>query len=150
MSNYTDDGPYTKHGTTCKFCRKPITVEIAVSYAEIGDPLKIIPLAACDRCSDLREERRKLESKIRVVSMTYAAMGGSKSKEIASRYMGIFEKVLMDYANMIARWHFMDGKCWDDVAVQTIMEHPEAWPKVVQTLWVIFKDANKSRKGVGV
>ena len=146
MTNYESDGPYVRHGTTCKFCKNPITIEVAVSYAALGDPHGIIPMAACDRCADLHEERRILEDRVRIAAMTLNNIKGVESRKEANvRYTGIFEKLLHDYAKMIARWHYLQGESWDQEAVAMIIEHPEAWPSVLRTFWAVFRDANAKR-----
>jgi hypothetical protein len=136
---------FTSHGVTCKFCKKPITIEVADSYAELGDPHKLIPIAACNRCADIREERRILEDKIRKLSMTFNSMKPDARKQETGRYRLAFDRLLKRYANLICRWHYLSGMTWDDAALDTIIEHPDHWQDVLKTLWTIFRDANRDR-----
>jgi hypothetical protein len=133
------------HATHCKFCHKPITIEISDEYEVNNDPLKILPLASCNRCADIRVERRRLEDKVRVTAMTLAMAGKHRTAEVAAKTRTVIEKLLKDYANLICRWHYLSGMTWDDAAVDTVMEHPDKWPDVLKTLWQIFRDANKER-----
>ena len=134
-----------KPGTNCKFCKKPIVVETDDEYSTMGDPLKILSLAACNRCADLRIERRKLESSVKTIC-TMRQMDKRIAGDRFKEHQAALEALLKGYANMIARWHLMSGMSWDDKAVAVIMEHPEAWPDVLATLWRVFRDANKGRR----
>ena len=133
-----------KHGTTCKFCQKPITVEIDDTYAALGDPLKLLGLACCDRCADLRVEHRKLEANImHLCRIRELDPKVAKAREQSHR--STLEKLLKQYANMIARFHFMEGMSWDDASLELIMDKPEAWSSVLKELWKMFKDCNHDR-----
>jgi hypothetical protein len=145
MSPYLSDGPYTQHATHCKFCHKPITLEVSESYDTIGDKLKLFPAAACNPCADIRVDRRQLEAKISRAAMTLAGAGPKATVEFRGRFHAILEKLLQDYAKLIARWHHLSGMSWDDAALDTIMDHPTHWPQILQTLWTIFQDSNPSR-----
>lgn len=136
-----------KHGTNCKFCQNPITVEIDDAYANLGDPFKLIKIACCDRCADLRVERRMLEDKVRKVCRV-RELDPKLAKTREQSHRSTLEKLLKQYSNMIARWHYLSGMCWDDRATETIMDHPEAWNSVLATLWKIFKDANPARSRI--
>lgn len=133
------------HGTTCKFCKKPITVEIDDDYSKLHDPLKLLPIAACNRCADLRVERRKLESKVKITAMMLALAGKHRTNELESKCRSVLDALLKQYANMIARWNYMQGMSWDEECIAVIMEHPDQWATVLKTLWQIFYDANKNR-----
>lgn len=133
-----------KHATNCKFCRKPITIEIDDSYAELGDPHKLIPMAACNSCADIRVERRVLESKIKYSCMNRLSTK-RPSEEYLNKFRNLMEKLMKDYASMIARFHFMSGMSWDDECLEAIMEHPENWNEVLSRLWKMFRDSNPER-----
>jgi hypothetical protein len=128
------------HATNCKFCKRPITVEIDDSYAGLGDPYKILPLAACNRCADLRVERRRLEERVqRVCNNLIFSAGSSSALKTSTRT--ILTKLTKSYASLIARWHEMDGMSWDEEVVNQIMDHPENWGEVLGRLWRMFKQS---------
>lgn len=139
-----NDGPFHQVGTTCKFCRKPITISISDSYDYLADPHKLIPLAACNQCADLRVERRSIESKVKFICKM-RQLDNNRAIKGADRDRVALEKLLKQYANMIARWHFMQGMTWDDAALDLIMDKPAHWFDILGTLWRIFKDANPER-----
>jgi hypothetical protein len=136
-----NDGPFHSVGTTCKFCRQPITVQIADSYDELSDPLKLLPLAACNHCADLRVERRKLESKIQFICKLREFGPKVPSPEKNRDTRSILETHTKAYAKLIARWHEMDGMSWDEEVVNQIMDHPENWGEVLGRLWRMFKQS---------
>lgn len=127
-----------RHATTCKFCRKPITLEIDDAYAELGDPYKLLSLAACNECADVRELRRLLEDRVRKLAMTVAAMHHPKPEEIASVRKNLL--VLCEkYSRMIARWHRMEGMAFDAAVVDDILNRPDQWPVALRGLWGMFR-----------
>lgn len=126
-----------RHATTCKFCHNPITIEVDAEYAELGDPLKLLPLAACNQCADLRVERRFLEDRIRKAAMIFAAIRkpGDEAKQVARVN---FTSLCTRYARMIARWHRVEGMSWDQAIVDQMMERPEQWPDTLSQMWKMF------------
>lgn len=133
-----------KHATHCKFCKKPITIDVDDDYESIGDPHKLIPMAACNSCSDIRVERRVLESKIKKACMERVSTK-RPSDEYLNKFRNLMEKLMKDYARMIARFHFMSGMAWDDECLELIVEHPAQWTEVLSRLWKIFSESNHSR-----
>lgn len=133
-----------RHGTQCKFCKKPITLEIDDSYSEISSPVKLLPLAACNRCADLRVERRAIESKVKFICL----MRHNNPKAAESRkehHRQALEKLLKGYANLIARWHYLEGMSWDDECLNVIMEKPSHWATIMAELWKMFAACNPER-----
>ena len=126
------------HATTCKFCHKPITLQIDDAYAELGDPYKLLSLAACNECADVRELRRLLEERIRKVAMMVAAMDRPKQEEkdlMRKNLLVLCEK----YSRMIARWHRMEGMAFDAAVVDDILTRPDQWPVALRGLWGMFR-----------
>lgn len=136
-----DDGPFKQIGTNCKFCKKPINLDIALSYDEIADQHKLIPIAACNRCADIRVERRVLEFNVKYIC-TLRALKKKESEEARNNAEKALGELLKRYASMIARFHFMDGMSWDDQCLDVIMEHPANWSEVLARLWKMFRDSN--------
>ena len=132
------------HSTSCKFCHRPITVEIDDDYASLGDPFKIIPLASCDHCADLRVERRGLEFRLaRASSIVSLLPVGEAKKREAMR--AILERLTRAYAKLIARWHRMDGELWEPGIVDQIMDNPLKWGNTIGHMWRAFKDWQRSQ-----
>lgn len=126
------------HATTCKFCKLPITVTIDDDYAALGDPYKLIPLGACNHCSDVRVERRRLETKISMAVSRMVRAGKLDEDEKKEHAEGL-SLLLKDYARMIARWHRKEGMCWDDEIVNSVMKFPEKWTEFLGRLWRMYR-----------
>ena len=125
------------HQTQCKFCHKPIGVEVDDDYAGLGDPFKLLPLASCNRCSDLRVERRNLELRLErccsLVSMT--GLDEAKRRETLKGVLGTLSR---KYAEMISRWHNHEGSLWDESIVSQLMDNPAHWGNTISHMWRSF------------
>lgn len=127
------------HATSCQFCKLPITLEIEDGYAGLGDPHKLIPMASCNHCADLRVCRRTLEGKLRTVCRVIQMSGQNATDTLKSNTKKSLTRLTQDYAKMIARWHRLEGMAWDEECVNQLMEHPEQWGEIVSQLWKTFK-----------
>lgn len=133
------------HGTTCKFCNQPITVEIDDGYAAMGDPFKLLKLAACNRCADLREEKRMLEAKFkRACSLLSAVPVGDPKRRETMR--NVLEVLTKKYAEMIARWNGMDGSLWEEAILNTLMERPDRWASIIGKMWGAFREWKRQQE----
>ena len=126
------------HSLTCKFCKRPITVEISDDYAKLHDPYKILPMACCNFCSDIRVERRMLEGTIQRVCSAISVVPVSDEKRRATM-RGVLEKLTKKYAGMVARWYGMEGGLWEEGVLDVLMKNPNEWPDVLGKLWASFR-----------
>ena len=55
---------YNHFEATCKICGRAITLKIDPNYNALSDPSRLIPLATCDSCFDLRMTGVKLHRMI--------------------------------------------------------------------------------------
>ena len=145
QEEYLSNGPYTKFSTECKFCKKPITIEISQSYFGLNDPFKLLPLASCNKCSDLRVERIGIENSVKRVAMILHLAGRNRSSEMVSRSRDSFIKLTQKYANLIARWNGMDGGAWDVEGVELLLDKPDHWSKILGEFWKMFTDSQRHR-----
>lgn len=128
-----------RHATNCKFCKRPITVEIDEAYAALGDPFKLLPLACCNACADNRVSRRKLERKIQLVVTCLSLAGSNKTENLMQTSREQLTKLTRYYADMIARYHHMDGQLWEPSIVEQIIEKPDAWGETLSRMWLAFR-----------
>lgn len=131
-----------KHATHCQFCKIPITVEIDDSYAELGDPYKLIRMAACNRCADLRVTRRNLERLMGRQCSALCLLRSSKTKE-PTEIRSNLERLTQDYARMIARWNHLDGMAWEPAIVDAILEDPHHWGDIAARMWRMCRKPNQ-------
>lgn len=128
-----------RYATNCKFCKKPITLEVDDDYHKMGDPHNLIPGAACNSCADVRELRRRLTDKINSMSAFFQRLYRSMNEtdKLAARER--LEKILKKYANVIARLHGKDGMAWDDAFVEEFLKHPELCNEIVSRMWKVYR-----------
>lgn len=131
-----------KHATHCQFCKIPITVEIDDSYSELGDPYKIVRMAACNRCADLRVTRRNLERLMGRQCSALCLLRSSKTKE-PTEIRSNLERLTQDYARMIARWNHLDGMAWEPAIVEAILEDPHHWGDIASRMWKMCRKPNQ-------
>lgn len=128
-----------RYGTTCKFCKKPITIEIDDSYDVLGDPQKLIPLAACNHCADVRVKRRNLESALQrqCSAIQLLNSAGVKVPEKARKNLTYLAQ---QYAKMIADWNHTKDTAWDDAIVDALLQKPQDWGNIIARLWKMQGD----------
>lgn len=141
-----------RHATHCKFCKAPITVEIDDEYSKLSDPYKLIPMAVCSPCSDIRVLRRKLERKVQIVCRVFQMAGKNATDELSEKTKKSLTALTQDYASMICRWHKLEGMAWDEECVSQLMEHPERWGEILGHLWKMFRQSRREelRQMLGV
>lgn len=131
------------HATTCKFCRIPITVTINDEYAKLGDPYKLLPLASCNRCADLRQQRRSLEDRFRRASRIVSLCGSDSDQRQTMK--GVLQRLCVAYADLVIRWKRVSPmdqdtiKAMADDAVNGILDKPDALNVVLNTFWQLIK-----------
>ena len=133
------------HATTCKFCHLPISVQVDDTYAETGDPFKIIKLAACNWCADVRVSRRKLEAHLARVCRNWQLLGADPKPEQREKFGDILTRLTQAYARMVSKWHRKEGCIWDEACVQLLLDKPERWGEIVGQLWKLYEDWEKEQ-----
>jgi hypothetical protein len=137
--------PNMNHGINCKFCQKPISIEVDDDYAALGDPNGLLPLACCNPCADIRNDRRRIETAIARVCAAVSSLSRSeeREREIAR---GALVKLTKAYAEMIARWHHVSGGAWDEEGVSLLMDKPRHWPQIIGIYWQMFREWQHQRE----
>lgn len=122
--------------TTCKFCKRPITLEIDPSYDIGKDPMGLVPLACCNRCADLRERRRNIVAALNEVCLSLAAeLNPSvlfKMKDEAREGM---RTLLMKYRGLAEDWHHGDCGDWDEAMLDAVLASPRNYTSVLGRIW---------------
>ncbi len=132
-----------KYGTNCKFCKKPITIEIDDAYAELGDPYKLLPMAACNRCADLRVQKRNIEGQLGSLCASISVAKGSKDGMPKNAKSNV-ERLTKIYASLIARWNNLDGMAWEPGIVDAIIADPHHWGDISHRMWQMCRKPNNT------
>lgn len=124
-----------KFTTRCKFCQRPLVIVIDDCYPIERDPQRIIPLAACNRCADLRETQRRLEDSIGRVCMSFWShktnrkAGPDESVRMATEEN--LTHLTKKYADWFGEFKGLTGYLWDNALVESLMDKPERWGQVL-------------------
>ena len=134
-----------RHACTCKFCQTPITVSVDDDYAKLGDPYKILKLATCNFCADIRVERRRLDERIARCCRNLSLLpeGESKARDKLKLAM---EKLTKHYAELVCRWHHAQGSMWEEEILNSILDKPLEWPHIIGRLWTMFRQWRDSQQ----
>lgn len=126
------------HGLNCKFCQKPISVEVDDDYAALGDPYKILHLACCNFCGEVREERRKIYDKLKRALTWLEVAGDSKTvRDNSAELLTILTKRLM---RLIGKWYAVPDLIWEEAIVDQIMAGPKKAHVVLASMWRMGKE----------
>lgn len=124
--------------TTCKFCGCGLVLKIDDSYDEIGDPFKLLKLAACNNCADVRVWRRKVEARIDfTVSFVKKAKADKDSLKLDALKRKL-DDLCREYLRMVAQWMGQSEVGWDPQISESIIDNPELWNKVLAQCWKLF------------
>lgn len=89
----------------CKFCQCNVSLDIDDTYVNSGDPYKIMRLAACDRCADLRERRRGLhQAFVQACSSVMAGADATGAKPVFERLTKAYLKLICDWTHQSIAW----------------------------------------------
>ena len=134
-----------KHATECKFCKAKLVIEIDEDYASVGDYLNLMPLAACNRCADLRVRKRTIEEAI------YLTVGwlnqNPRAPKDATRQT--LTELTQAYARLIADWLRASGPAWDAEIVELILDKPKHAARVLFQCWKMYEPSRGVRNLLG-
>lgn len=133
-----------RHQTECKFCRKPIFLEIDDAYAGMRDPYKLVPMASCNRCADLRVRKRTLEERISRTCMAYfqhlhvrGEKGPEQSEEAEVKQ--VLVALTKKYTEWFGEFSGISGYLWDMELVNLLMDRPKDWQHVIVQYCGLFR-----------
>lgn len=121
--------------TKCKFCGRPIEIWVDDAYARMGDPFKLVKLAACNRCSDLKVEKRLLDSRLNWAISRLQLAGDEKAA--SDRYRGIVSGLMHKYWDLICRWTSIRNTEFDEGIVEMVLSNPSKCARMVSEMWRI-------------
>lgn len=123
----------------CKFCSCTLHLVIDDEYHAQGDPfhlLALTKLAACNRCSDLRERRRLLHE--RLIQVCANLIANPKDEDTRSRARDLLEPLTKKYVKLISEWTGQQ-LVWEEDMVSPFIAAPKAIGKHLRLLWGLTK-----------
>jgi hypothetical protein len=133
----------------CKFCGKTLALQVDDSYADLGDPFKLVGMAACNRCADMRVERRKLEHEIRTFALGLIGLKGKARQDAESAAAPFLHKLLESWLDLAKRWRGVAVE-YDDGMLDSLLAKPEEYADVLMRMWTLAKHAAKQPELAGV
>lgn len=125
----------------CKFCHKPLVLRCEAEYGDFGDPYKLVRLAACDWCADLRVRQRTIIDGLKhvVYLMGYGAPD-EKLKEAA-------RKLLKGYVRLASDWLKIDPAMdWDEAIVEDFLARKNKLGAVLSGIWKMARQQASQEK----
>lgn len=130
---------------TCKFCHTPLRLKLHEEYS-VSDPLKIIQMAACNRCADLRDRRRVLHLRFasvcsgisNLVDRSTSTMTDAQRKEVQeamTKAHDNIEHLVKLYLRLIGDWYNRDDLVFEEIMVPPFMQAPHDLSKHIARLW---------------
>lgn len=120
---------YIVHECRCKFCGVMLKAEISKDYSELGDPLNILPIAACNRCADLRVRKRKIVGKINFDLDRWLHLSRTDRSELEDDFRKSFRAVINDYCKVCSELQGRKEYHYDSEIVETILSMAEFEPE---------------------
>ncbi len=107
---------------TCKFCKRPLSLQIDDDYAALGDPFKLTPLACCDGCADYMMARRKIFDRVKHICMKL--FGGAVEKDDLPKTREALTALVQRYMRLISDHRDCPMPDWDSGLMDDLMEKP--------------------------
>ena len=121
------------HEATCKFCRLPLMVEIEEDYIKLGggmlgDIPTLTKLAACNRCADYENGKRRLRDEADKTARTlsleiYAKRGTSPLAETSRENLRV---LFSKWFNLVCN-HLLIETQTDESFIEAVMSKPHCW-----------------------
>lgn len=134
----------------CKFCGRELQLEIADTYAAVYSERKLVTLAACNQCADLRVARRHLEESLerlkifilrRCIAQAEAGLFTQKklvhdfSNEELKEIRLNLRKVMTEYLAFIGMWKQEKAQPFSESIVDALLDRPGHWDRTIRRLW---------------
>lgn len=124
----------------CKFCHKPLVLKCDAEYGDMGDPYRLVRLAACDNCADLRVRQRNIIEGLKHAIFLMAYGYDEKLKE-ASR------KLLKAYLRLVSDWLHIDPVLdWDEAILDDFLVKKDKLGAVLNMMWQMGRHHVAQRK----
>lgn len=124
----------------CKFCQRELVLMCDPSYDLAGDVHKLLAMAACNRCADLRIRKRKLETRIELAAQKFKQATMDREPDLCSALRVKLTELTTHYCNLIAEWLGATSAYWDREIVELICDKPDHWPAVLKQCWSLYED----------
>ena len=123
---------------SCTFCHRPLTLNIHDAYDALADPMKLIPLAACNRCADQRVLRQSLVSGISAMCLRLSGARKKDAEAAAEASKPALRQLLQRWLGLSNSWN--DGEVvWEDAMLETLLQDPAGYAGVLDGIWKLAR-----------
>jgi hypothetical protein len=129
----------TEIKTKCQFCGAELSLEVDDSYAQIGDPYKLLGRASCNRCARLRERRRSITEGLSQLCHQLAHCPLSDRAEVVTSLSPALRSMLMAYVGLMEDWKNGEAGEWDESILQAVISSPNKCGDVLKTIQGLVK-----------
>jgi hypothetical protein len=109
----------------CKICGCHLVLQLGTNYPQEKDPMKLIPMATCNRCYDLREQRIRIETNLKRLCHELAVEKMTDDKR--ARTLDLIQKTCSIFskwcASLLRRQHAANV----GFLFSAIKEQPKRW-----------------------
>lgn len=117
---------------SCKFCKQPLVLRVGDGYDVVSDPLKLVPLCACNRCANFRTNRRQISTIIFQIAAILTINRCTANVESARRNLSV---MLSRYGKLVSEWMSLEPYVLDPGAVEAIIQQPNNVGDVLSAFW---------------
>lgn len=118
----------------CKACGKPLSLQVDQSYAELGDPYRLVQGAVCNRCGMTELRRRGIEDNIRRICLGINAAAPACQAGLKEQGRDVLVQLVEQYCQVAGR-AFNATLPFDLVLVEDLLQSPGRYELVLQRIW---------------
>ena len=119
----------------CKFCHCDLNLVVDDDYAAIGDRFKLIEIASCNRCHDLRVMRRNIGDGVKSICIIILNSDGAAQQTVRESLRGSLSTLLRSWMGLAEDWKHNEGPEFDEAALDGLLNDPRQYPDVLKRLW---------------
>lgn len=121
-----------KHKTKCVFCACDLMVDIDQACPG-GRLVKLLPIAACNRCGDFRHSVRPIEDTIKRVCEELDVSRQTKRRDLGKMEAGIRNGLITLTKNLMYRLckFYRVANDWDVSLPQMFFDKPQDWKAIL-------------------
>lgn len=120
------------HAAKCKICKTPIVISFDAEYEGLGDPFKLMLLATCNRCYDLRNRRETIHAGFAVACGALACLRTPIADKHRAALALTVEALTKQYANYVSDFYRRQELVWDSDFTAMVIENPAKWPVILR------------------
>lgn len=112
----------------CKICGVPLDLSIDPEYDTVGDRNRLMPMATCNRCGDMRSKRESYHDDFYRQCVQLIVLTPSKNSEERRQSYKVSLLILArKYAKLIAAYHRSSLVIPVEDLVSDLMDKPKHW-----------------------